>query len=380
MRMNGLLCYCRAGFEPELAAELTERAAQTGHAGYARTERGSGFVVFADDDATTLSHALPWRELIFARQKLQLIAELRDLDPRDRIGPMLSALLPTPVGGASAPTSPPEARSGTPRFAEPRFGEPRFGELVVEHPDSDAAKPLSGLARSFGNALRPALRKAGLLSTTENTDLPRLHVCFVAGDHALLAIGDPRDSARWPLGIPRLRMHAEAPSRSALKLEEALLCLLNDDERQRLLQPGMRAADLGAAPGGWTWVLMRHGLQVTAIDNGPLRPHLLDSGLVEHLRADGFAWQPQRAMDWMVCDMVEQPRRVATRMAQWFREGWCRHAIFNLKLPMKKRWQETTLCLQEFSAQAAQPLLIRARQLYHDREEITVFASSPNRN
>jgi 23S rRNA (cytidine2498-2'-O)-methyltransferase len=113
---------------------------------------------------------------------------------------------------------------------------------------------------------------------------------------------------------------------SALKLEEAMHALLREDERKQLLQPGMRAADLGAAPGGWTWVLMRHGLRVTAIDNGPLRPHLLDSGLVEHLRADGFAWQPPQPLDWMVCDMVEQPRRVAERMATWLREGWCARA------------------------------------------------------
>ena len=78
--MNGLLCYCRAGFEPELAGELTERAAEAGFAGYARTERDSGYVVFACDDAETLSRALPWSTLIFARQKLRLIAELRDLD------------------------------------------------------------------------------------------------------------------------------------------------------------------------------------------------------------------------------------------------------------------------------------------------------------
>ena len=38
------------------------------------------------------------------------------------------------------------------------------GDLWVEHPDSDLAKPLAGLARSFGNALRPALRKAGLMT------------------------------------------------------------------------------------------------------------------------------------------------------------------------------------------------------------------------
>ena len=57
--ISGLLCYCRAGFEPELAGELTERAAETGFAGYARTERGSGLVVFACDEADALSAALP---------------------------------------------------------------------------------------------------------------------------------------------------------------------------------------------------------------------------------------------------------------------------------------------------------------------------------
>ena len=346
--MDGLLCYCRAGFEPELAGELSDRAAEAGFAGYARTERDSGHVVYACEDADGLSRVLPWASLIFARQKLRLLADLRGLDPRDRIAPMLAALQ----------------------------GRARFGTLVMEHPDSDAAKPLAGLARSLGNALRPALRKAGLLSAQDDGRLPRLHVCFVAGDHALLAASDPADSAPWPLGIPRLRMHADAPSRSALKLEEALLVLLDEGERRRLLRDGMRAADLGAAPGGWTWVLTRHGLRVQSIDNGPLRQHVLDTGLVEHLRADGFSWQPQQPLDWMVCDMVEQPRRVAERMATWLREGWCRHAVFNLKLPMKKRWQETRLCLDLFAQQAGKPLTIRAKQLYHDREEITVFATA----
>ncbi len=349
--IDGLLCYCRAGFEPELAGELTDRAAQAGFAGYARTERNTGYVVFACDDADALSRALPWSTLVFARQKLRLFADLKGIDPRDRIS-AIQAALPSDI---------------------------RFGELAMEHPDSDTGKPMAGLARSLGNALRPALRKSGALTREDNQRLLRLHACMLDGDHALLASGDPEDSAPWPLGIPRLRAHAEAPSRSALKLEEALLVLLDERERTTLLREGMRAADLGAAPGGWTWVLMRNGLRVQAIDNGPMRGELLDSGRVEHLRADGFTWQPPNPVDWMVCDMVEQPRRVAERMATWFREGWCRHAVFNLKLPMKKRWHETQLCLELFAQQAEKPLTIRAKQLYHDREEITVFASPSRR-
>ena len=348
--MHGLLGYCRPGFEPELAAELGDRAAAAGIAGYARANRDEGHAVFITADAATaqaLDRALPWRGLVFARQKLRLLAELRGLDPKDRMTPLLAALPATL----------------------------RFGELWVEHPDSDAGKPLSALARSFGNALRPALRQAGVLAARDDPRLPRLHVCFLAGDHVLLALSDPRDSSPWPQGIPRLKLLPDAPSRSALKLEEALLVLLDAHEREHLLRPGMSAADLGAAPGGWTWVLARQHLRVTAVDNGPLRQHVLDTGLVEHLRADGFRWQPARALDWMVCDMVEQPSRVAARMAQWFAHGWCQHAIFNLKLPMKKRWQETRQCLDLFADQAGRPLQVRARQLYHDREEITVFAT-----
>ena len=347
--LDGLLCYCRAGFEPELAAELTERAAHAGHAGYARTQRNSGYVLLLGVDGKASGATLPLAALVFARQKLRLLAELDALDPKDRVGPVLEAL----------------------------GGRGRHGDLVVEHPDSDEARPLAALARSFGNALRPALRKRGLLTEREDARLPRLHVCLLAGDHLLLASADPGDSSPWPMGVPRLRQSADAPSRSALKLEEAFLTLLTPAERERLLRPGMQATDLGAAPGGWSWVLARHHIRVFAVDNGPMAATALDTGIIEHVRADGFGWRPPKPQDWMVCDMVESPARVAARMAEWFAHGWCKHAVFNLKLPMKKRWDETQRCLAAFVEGAGRPLTVRARQLYHDREEITVFATDP---
>ncbi len=160
-------------------------------------------------------------------------------------------------------------------------------------------------------------------------------------------------------------------SRAAFKL-------LGIDSQEKLLRPGITVVDLGAAPGGWSWVLMRHGMKVTAVDNGPLRQNLLDSGRVDHLRADGFSWQPKQTLDWMVCDMVEQPRRVAARMAEWFREGWCRQAVFNLKLPMKKRWDEIRRCEALIAGRllmAGVRATLSFRQLYHDREEVTGYAS-----
>src|SRR5690606_15698807 len=120
----GLLCYCRGGFEPELAAELGERAATAGHHGYAATERGSGFVRFLAPgiDAAALSRDLPLHALVFARQKLLLLAELERIDTSDRITPLLAALQDVGQGAGGA--------------------GPAYGALVVEHPDSDDGRPL----------------------------------------------------------------------------------------------------------------------------------------------------------------------------------------------------------------------------------------------
>ena len=358
MTSTGLLVTAAPASKPTLAAELTDRAAEAGLAGYARTAARQWPCGIPGENATALSTALPFDGLVFARQKLELIADLRGLDPKDRITPILDAL-----GVAKNKT----AGQGPP-----------YGDLFVEHPDSDAGKPLSGLARSFGNALRPALRKQGLLAAKENRRLPRLHVCFVAGDHALVARARPGDSAPWPLGIPRLKLHADAPSRSALKLEEALLTLVDDTTpraaiagRQDRRRPRRRARlDVGA---GTPW---------PAGDRDRQRPPAPARARTRAGHAPARRRFPVATATAAGLDGLRHGRAafaVARRMGDWFREGWCRQAIFNLKLPMKKRWQETRLCLDLFRDSAGIPLEVHAKQLYHDREEITVFAVPPPR-
>jgi len=168
-------------------------------------------------------------------------------------------------------------------------------------------------------------------------------------------------------------MPGGAPSRSTLKLAEALVTFLGDREAD-LLRAGMRAVDLGAAPGGWTWQLARRGLTVVAVDNGPLKGEVRDDPLVTHLRTDGLAYLPKRPVDWMVCDIVEQPSRIAALVARWVGEGHARRAIFNLKLPMKKRYDEVRRCeaiIRDGLAKARVKHTLGLRQLYHDREEVT---------
>ncbi|HEY2395650.1 MAG TPA: 23S rRNA (cytidine(2498)-2'-O)-methyltransferase RlmM [Rudaea sp.] len=337
-----LLSYCRPGFETECAQEISAAAAG------AQTRDSSGFVVAqlpAGLDARLATALSDWRRPIFARQRLPVFNRLDGLPRGDRLTPILAALKDR--------------------------GE-RYCDAWVEAPDSDEGKALAPFCKSFGNALIGGLKRSDLLDRTAPR---RLHAFFPQSDNVYLCSADPAASAPWPQGIPRLKFPRAAPSRSTLKLEEAFLVLLGEAERERWLRPGMSAVDLGAAPGGWTWQFVRRSLRVTAIDNGPMDRALMESGLVAHLREDGFRFRPKKAADWMVCDMVEQPRRIAELVARWLAEGRCRRSIFNLKLPMKKRYDETLRCLDIVRrATGSRPFDLRARQLYHDREEITVFA------
>ncbi|MGF1525368.1 MAG: 23S rRNA (cytidine(2498)-2'-O)-methyltransferase RlmM, partial [Candidatus Competibacterales bacterium] len=232
--------------------------------------------------------------------------------------------------------------------------------------------------RKFPHPGVQALTRQGRLPA-DDPALPRLHLCFIAPTMAFPALGFVGRSSPWPMGIPRLKQHPQAPSRSALKLEEALLTFLTFDERRRRLLPGQRAVDLGAAPGGWTWQLVRRHLFVTAVDNGALDPRLMDSGLVEHLRCDGFRYRPPRPVDWMVCDMVEKPLQVATLAAHWLAKGDCRETIFNLKLPMKRRYATLVACRAKIPQVLGHtPHTLRIKQLYHDREEVTAHLANPS--
>ncbi len=82
------------------------------------------------------------------------------------------------------------------------------------------------------------------------------------------------------MGIPRLKFPSDAPSRSTLKLEEALHVFIPEDEWDERLANGMYAVDLGACPGGWTYQLVKRNMWVYSVDNGPMAQSLMDTGQV----------------------------------------------------------------------------------------------------
>ncbi len=339
------LLYCRPGFEQDCAQEALRQAKQ--QKPIIDTEQpaiiaDSGYVVVALNE-----QKLSWRELIFTRQLIRLHHSITALPERDRLTPILDAVAALP---------------GT------------FGTLWLEAPDTNDGKLLATFTRRFQPLLETALREQGRLQ--DDPHATRLHVFFPDKNSVLIGTSDPRNSAEAIMGIVRQTMPDEAPSRSTMKLAEAIAVFMDRSEQTRLLRPGMQAVDLGAAPGGWTWQLVKRNIRVTAVDNGTMKGELANHPLVQHLKQDGFKYAPRKAVDWLVCDMVDKPSKVATLIGSWFAAGWCKHAIFNLKLPMKQRVAALDSALGGIRKQLDDEGInyrMMAKQLYHDREEVTVF-------
>ncbi|MDX1754778.1 MAG: 23S rRNA (cytidine(2498)-2'-O)-methyltransferase RlmM [Marinobacter sp.] len=353
--MAEVLLFCRPGFEVEAGREVTDIAAVAGVFGYFQAGPCAGLVTFHLPGPETPVQLMEWvhlDQLVFIRDWCISLGSM-SLPPSDRVGAVIEFLR------AQEQPLPPCAR------------------VEVRLPESNTDSDLGNFARKWVAPLARGLRGAGLLmDAAESESAYRLEM--VLHDFGSLSIGVSRadNRARYLGGIPRLRLPAAAPSRSALKLEEAWKVFLPADEELAYLGGGKKAVDLGAAPGGWTWQLVRQGMTVAAVDNGPMNDELMKSGLVQHVQADGYQWRPKRAVDWMVCDIVDKPRKTARLAAEWVADRLCRYTVFNLKLPMKQRYDEWLLCRQvigDVLGRAEVGYRLRARQLYHDREEITCF-------
>jgi 23S rRNA (cytidine2498-2'-O)-methyltransferase len=340
-----LLLYCRAGFEKECAQEVTAVAAEMGVEGFVKARPDSGFAVFhAHQEAmgAELGEHIDFSRLVFPRQLVRVGEMLSGMPEKDRVTPIVAAA--KALGGP-------------------------FAQLRLEMPDTNDGKALATLTRPLAPHLEKALRKAKVVFDDADA-AETLHVFFVGSLACYVGKAAVANSSPWPMGIPRMRMPSGSPSRSTLKLAEAMQEFLAG----RAFEPGTTAVDLGASPGGWTWQLVHRGFMVTAVDNGAMDAQLLESGQVKHRRDDGFHYTPPDPVALMVCDMVESPSRIAHLVARWISQGWCRETIFNLKLPMKKRYEELQRCRAIIDEDlGGGGYFLRMKQLFHDREEVTAY-------
>jgi len=351
--MTTIVLYCRPGFEKECGAEIQEKAAWNEVYGYLELTKHQGLVYFHLHDpehGELLMEKLPLKRLIFARDWFVALTDKLDLPEYNRVEAISEAL----------------------------GDDWQYADLRMETLDTNDGKSLSKFCRKLAVPLRQALRKNKVLTEKGDNHGAILHALFLSGQQVILGYSFGHNSSVHPMGIPRLKFPSKAPSRSTLKLDEAFLYFIPRNQWDTRLTSGMKAVDLGAAPGGWTYQLVRRGMMVSAVDNGPMAESIMETGQVKHYTIDGFKFVPAKQnVYWLVCDMVEKPHRVAWLMSQWLLKGYCKEAIFNLKLPMKGRYQQVTKDLQSIKDAFAEHKVkyeLYAKHLYYDREEVTVHA------
>jgi len=198
----------------------------------------------------------------------------------------------------------------------------------------------------------------------------------------------------WPGGMRHFAQTPEQISRAEFKLLEAL------EVFGVTLPERGRALDLGAAPGGWTRLLLEAGLHVVAVDPAQLDPRLVaprfivgDSFIVgeprlEHYRGYAETYledarrgvslpPPVRRFDVITNDMRMDAREAARLLVQARQclrtDGF---VISTLKLPHATREIDPLKTLKEaLSLLRRHYGIVQARQLFHNRQEVTVVAA-----
>lgn len=192
----------------------------------------------------------------------------------------------------------------------------------------------------------------------------------------------------WPGGMRHFAQTPEQISRAEFKLLEAL------EVFGVTLPERGRALDLGAAPGGWTRLLLEAGLHVVAVDPAQLDPRLVAPRFIvgeprlEHYR--GYAQTyledarrgvslppPVRRFDVITNDMRMDAREAARLLVQARQclrtDGF---VISTLKLPHATREIDPLKTLKEaLSLLRRHYGIVQARQLFHNRQEVTVVAA-----
>lgn len=139
-------------------------------------------------------------------------------------------------------------------------------------------------------------------------------------------------------------------------------------------ESGMKALDLGAAPGGWTHYLSMKGIAVDAVDPAALDEAVLERDNVRHFRmtAQEFAReQGEEEYDIIVNDMKMDTNQsidiVCDMSSQLKKEGIC---LMTLKLP-KQGIQKRINVARKVLGEKFET--VRIRQLYYNRSEVTVY-------
>lgn len=168
-----------------------------------------------------------------------------------------------------------------------------------------------------------------------------------------------KTSSVYPLGEVQFEETKAAPSRAYLKLWE-YFTVTGIQPR-----PGQTCLDLGACPGGWTWVLAHLGCSVISVDKAPLVPELQNNPRVKILKKDAFTLKPGDVgpVDWLFSDIICYPEKLLELVLLWLDSGLAKNLVCTIKF----QGQTDFKALQGFQSIAGSQI----RHLSANKHEVT---------
>ena len=239
---------------------------------------------------------------------------------------------------------------------------------------SDAAQKLKSLQRNWslysfhlhrrGQLIQEQLPYVSTKPLHFPTRLPQspLGSWTLLDRETLLAASDC--SSAFPNGeIQFAEDKKNPPNRAYLKLWEALTAV------QQHPNPGQFCIDVGASPGGWTWVLAQLGAEVLSIDRSLLDERISEMPGVYFQKGDAFSLSPEKfkesreKTDWLFSDLVCYPGKLFDWITMWVESGICDNFICTLKF----QGESDCHIAQKFAAIPHSQVL----HLFHNKHELT---------
>ncbi|UQZ37151.1 SAM-dependent methyltransferase [Paenibacillus sp. PK3_47] len=211
--------------------------------------------------------------------------------------------------------------------------------------------------------------RLGSLEAEFTVQDPAWVISVYADRDALYAgVSRPEENlSSWNGGMIRFRKEDGQISRAKFKLMEA-------EKEFAIPFAGFRnAVDIGASPGGWTSFLLERGLKVTAVDPALMHESLRKHPALKILRKNaGEVKFRENEFDLLVCDMSWSPKLMAklvTGLLPSLAPGGT--AVVTVKLMHKKPMAVIKEIIAMFEGERMQ--IQRAKQLFHNRDEITLY-------
>lgn len=149
------------------------------------------------------------------------------------------------------------------------------------------------------------------------------------------------------------------PNRAYLKLWEVFTT--NDFK----IKPDDCALEIGAAPGGWSWVLSQYFKKVYTFDRADLYPKIKKIKNITHIQGDAFKINPDEYKDvtWFFSDLICTPEKILETIEFWLAQSRVKNFVCTIKFK-----GDTPFEVIEKLLKIPDSKIVR---LYHNKNEVT---------